>query len=402
MTGYLIRRVFQMFIVVLVSAAASYAILNFAPGGPMAGLRQVTQSTRFRITEEDILRIRAYFELDLYLPYRFTRWLVGWPTGPVMIGGQELFANTPIGCRKPIEGVFADDKGNFTTRVIGCDEYVYFKNLEGRRASRGVLFGDFGNSWRLNRDRPVTDLLLSRLPNTLQLGGLSILLALILGIPLGIYSAIYQYSRFDYIFTTLAFLGSSMPTFFFGIMMILFFSILPRLNGLPYLPPGSAEAVRDYIIPMFGNDVVIKAGSTLDRVLHLILPVSVLTIISVAGWSRYIRSSMLEVLRQDYVRTARAKGLIERVVIFKHTLRNALIPFATIIVFTLPGIFGGAIITETIFSWPGMGRLYFLALGDYDYPVAMSILFITAVLTVTATLIRDILYTLLDPRIRYK
>lgn len=402
MTGYLIRRVFQMVIVVLVSAAASYAILNFAPGGPMAGLRQVTQSTRFRITEEDILRIRAYFELDLYLPYRFTRWLVGWPTGPMMIGGQELFANTPIGCRKPIEGVFRDSKGNFQTRVIGCDEYVYFKNLEGRRASRGVLFGDFGNSWRLNRDRPVTDLLLSRLPNTLQLGGLSILLALILGIPLGIYSAIHQYSRFDYIFTTLAFLGSSMPTFFFGIMMILFFSILPRLNGLPYLPPGSAEAVRDYIIPIFGNDVVIKAGSTLDRVLHLILPVSVLTIISVAGWSRYIRSSMLEVLRQDYVRTARAKGLIERVVIFKHTLRNALIPFATIIVFTLPGIFGGAIITETIFSWPGMGRLYFLALGDYDYPVAMSILFITAVLTVIATLIRDILYTLLDPRIRYK
>lgn len=402
MTGYLIRRFFQMILVVLVSAAASYAILNFAPGGPMAGLRQVTQGTRFRITQEDIMRIRAYFELDLYLPVRFTRWLVGWPTGPIMIGGQELFATTPIGCRKPIEGTFADDKGNYTTRVIGCDEYVYFSSLEGRRASRGVLFGDFGNSWRLNRDRPVTDLLLSRLPNTLQLGGIAILLALVLGVPLGIYSAIHQYSRFDYIFTTLAFLGSSMPTFFFGIMMILFFSVIPRLNGWPYLPPGSAEAFRDYVIPIFGNQVPVEAGSTLDRVLHLILPVSVLTIISVAGWSRYIRSSMLEVLRQDYVRTARAKGLIERVVIFKHTLRNALIPFATIIVFTLPGIFGGAIITETIFSWPGMGRLYFLALGEYDYPVAMSILFITAILTVIATLIRDVLYTLLDPRIRYK
>lgn len=404
MTGYLIRRLFQMLIVVLVSAAASYAILNFAPGGPTAGLRQATQSSRFRITEEDIQRIRAYFELDLYLPYRFTRWLVGWPTGPIMIGGQELFANTPIGCRKPVEGVFTDDKGNFTTRVIGCDEYVYFRSLEGRRASRGVLFGDFGNSWRLNRDRPVTELLLSRLPNTLQLGGLSIVFALALGIPLGIYSAIHQYSRFDYIFTTLAFLGSAMPTFFFGIMMILLFSVLPRVSDLPlpYLPPGSAEAVRDYVIPFFTTEVTIKAGSLTDRILHLILPVSVLTIISVAGWSRYIRSSMLEVLRQDYVRTARAKGLIERVVIFKHTLRNALIPFATIIVFTLPGIFGGAIITETIFSWPGMGRLYFLALGDYDYPVAMAILFITAVLTVTATLIRDILYTLLDPRIRYK
>lgn len=393
-----------MVLVVLVSAAASYAILNFAPGGPTAGLRQATQSTRFRITEEDLQRIRAYFELDLYLPFRFTRWLVGWPTGPVMLGGQELFANTVIGCRKSIEGTFADDKGNFQTRVIGCAENVYFKDLVGRRASRGVLFGDFGNSWRLNRDRPVTDLLLSRLPNTLQLGGISIVLALVLGIPLGIYSAIHQYSRFDYIFTTLAFLGSSMPTFFFGIMMILFFSVIPRIAGdMPYLPPGSAQAVRDYVVPMFfGNELIVKAGSSLDRILHLILPVSVLTLISVAGWSRYIRSSMLEVLRQDYVRTARSKGLTERVVIFKHTLRNALIPFATIIVFTLPGIFGGAIITETIFSWPGMGRLYFLALGEYDYPVAMAILFIIAVLTVTATLIRDILYTLLDPRIRYK
>ena len=114
-------------------------------------------------------------------------------------------------------------------------------------------------------------------------------------------------------------------------------------------------------MPWFGT---VTAESTLDRALHLILPVVVLTIVSVAGWSRYVRASMLEVLRQDYVRTARAKGLIERVVINKHALRNALIPFVTLVVFTLPAMFGGAIITETIFSWPGMGRLYFLALGD--------------------------------------
>ena len=126
----------------------------------------------------------------------------------------------------------------------------------------------------------------------------------------------------------------------------------------------------------------------------------VLTLVSVSGWSRYVRGSMLEVLRQDYVRTARAKGLAERFVIMKHALRNALIPFVTIVVFTLPGIIGGAIITETIFSWPGMGRLYFLALGESDYPVAMAILFLIAILTVFATLLRDILYTLVDPRIR--
>ena len=151
-------------------------------------------------------------------------------------------------------------------------------------------------------------------------------------------------------------------------------------------------------MPWFGT---ITAESTLDRALHLILPVAVLTIISVAGWSRYVRSSMLEVLRQDYVRTARSKGLTERVVINRHALRNALIPFATLVVFTIPALFAGAIITETIFSWPGMGRLYWLALGEYDYPVAMAFLLISAVLTVIATLIRDVVYTFLDPRIRY-
>ncbi|MDD2696262.1 MAG: ABC transporter permease, partial [Anaerolineales bacterium] len=197
--------------------------------------------------------------------------------------------------------------------------------------------------------------------------------------------------------TTLAFFGSSMPTFFFGLLLILLFSILPKGAGLPYLPPGSSEAVRDYIIPGLGN---VEAGSTVDRFLHLILPSAVLAMAYVAGWSRFVRASMLDVLRQDYVRTARAKGLIERVVIIKHALRNALIPFITVAVFAIPALFGGAIITESIFSWPGMGRLYILALGDYDYPVAMALLLITAVLTVLATLLQDILYTMVDPRIR--
>jgi peptide/nickel transport system permease protein len=188
-----------------------------------------------------------------------------------------------------------------------------------------------------------------------------------------------------------------MPTFFFGILLIMFFSVLPKRAGLPYLPPGSSEAVRDYVIPWLGN---IAPGTFQDTFLHLVMPVIVLTIASVSQWSRYVRTSMLEVMRQDYVRTARAKGLREKAVILKHALRNALIPFVTIVVFSLPGLFSGAIITETIFSWPGMGRLYFLALGSSDYPVAMAILFITAVLTVLATLLRDILYTLVDPRIR--
>ena len=145
----------------------------------------------------------------------------------------------------------------------------------------------------------------------------------------------------------------------------------------------------------------LPAGSALDQAIHLVLPVITLTIVSVSGYSRYIRGSMLEVLRQDYVRTARAKGLMERFVIVKHALRNALIPFVTLLVFELPGLFGGAIITESIFSWPGMGRLYYSALTNNDYPVAMAIFFIIAVLTLIATLLRDIAYTIIDPRIRF-
>ena len=139
----------------------------------------------------------------------------------------------------------------------------------------------------------------------------------------------------------------------------------------------------------------------MDRVVHIIMPAIMLSLLYMTGWSRYSRSSMLEVLRQDYVRTARAKGLMERVVIIKHALRNALIPVVTILVFDIAVIFGGAILTETIFSYPGMGRLYFDALGFSDWPVVMAYLFIVAVLVVVATLIRDIVYTVVDPRIRF-
>jgi peptide/nickel transport system permease protein len=260
------------------------------------------------------------------------------------------------------------------------------------------LFGDFGRSWTILRDRPVSELIGSRVPKTVKLLGTELIISLCIAIPLGIYSAVKQYSKFDYFFTTLAFMGSAMPTFFFGILMILFFSVLPKIAGWPYLPPGSSEAVRDYMIPLIGT---IKAGSQTDLILHMILPVMVLVFVSVSTYTRYIRASMLDVLRQDYVRTARAKGLKERVVIVKHALRNALIPFITIIVFSIPGLFGGALITEAVFSWPGMGRLYVQALGNYDYPVNMAILFITAVLTVIATLLRDVLYTIVDPRIRF-
>ncbi|MCA9993077.1 MAG: ABC transporter permease, partial [Anaerolineales bacterium] len=145
----------------------------------------------------------------------------------------------------------------------------------------------------------------------------------------------------------------------------------------------------------------ISAGSFADMLLHLVLPTMMLSLLSLAGWSRFMRSSMLEVLRQDYVRTARAKGLRERSVIMKHAARNALIPLITIVVFEIPGIFGGAIITETIFNYPGMGRLFIQALSSDDWPIVMAYLFISAILVVIATLVGDILYTIVDPRIRF-
>jgi peptide/nickel transport system permease protein len=397
MTNYLIRRTFQMLIVLLLSAAVTYALLMLAPGGPLQGLRQIQQNDRTRITPEDMARIRARFELDLYLPFRFTRWLAGWPTGPINLFGQTYLADFQVGCAIPVEESVRQSDGRFLIRNAGCADFVRMNELVGRRSSRGVLFGDFGDSWGILRDRPVSLVLNSRLPYTLQLIGLATLISLFIGVPLGIFSAVRQYSIFDYIVTTLAFMGSAMPTFFFGIVLILVFGILFKRAGWIYLPPGDAQSVRDYVIPILGE---VSKGSFKDIVLHLIMPTSVLVFVQVAGWSRFVRASMLEVLRQDYVRTARAKGLLEQVVIAKHALRNALIPFVTVAVFTIPGVFGGAIVTETVFNWPGMGRLFFDALGRNDYPVSMAILLISAFLTVVATLLGDVLYTLVDPRIK--
>jgi peptide/nickel transport system permease protein len=232
----------------------------------------------------------------------------------------------------------------------------------------------------------------------------SLILSLLIGVPIGVYSAIRQYSKFDYAATTVSFIGSAMPTFFFGLMLILIFSVVPVLleEELPWLirlPPGLRESIRPYEVASWLPTVT--PGSIADQFLHLLMPLFVLTFFSTAQWSRFVRSSMLEVMRQDYVRTARAKGLWERSVIVKHALRNALIPFVTILVLQIPNLFAGATITETVFAWPGIGFLYVDALNRNDWPVALAFIFITAILTVIATLLGDILYTVVDPRIKY-
>lgn len=263
----------------------------------------------------------------------------------------------------------------------------------------GVLRMDFGVSW--SSRQPISEIIANRLPQTILLTLTSTILSLIVAIPIGIYSAVKQYSAMDYVVTTFTFFGTAMPSFWLGLMLILVFAISFQKWGLPYFPAGAVTSVRTPPEGSLLRLLNITPGDFMDRAVHLALPTITLSLLSMATWSRYMRASMLEVLRQDYVRTARAKGLAERMVIVKHAMRNALIPIVTIVVFTIPAVFGGATITETIFSWPGIGRLYFDALGKSDWPLVMVVLFISSVLTVVATLVGDILYTMVDPRIRY-
>jgi peptide/nickel transport system permease protein len=205
-----------------------------------------------------------------------------------------------------------------------------------------------------------------------------------------VFSAVKQYSTLDYAATAFSFMGISMPIFWLGLMMIILFSLKFKQWGLPALPAGGVVASRG-----------INAGTLSDRFLHLIMPTIALSLLYMATWSRFMRTSMLDVLHQDYVRTARAKGLIERVVIAKHAFRNALIPLITIVALQLSALFGGAVITETVFAYPGMGHLYFNAIGRSDWPLVMGYLLILAVIVVLSNLLADIAYVVVDPRIRY-
>lgn len=270
------------------------------------------------------------------------------------------------------------------------EKYGYDESIASKYVKwlRNVLTGDWGNSFVTKR--PVIQEIKDRLPNTLLLMGIAFVVTLLIAIPLGIFSALKQYTVFDHILTTLAFAGQSLPVFWFGLVLIIVFAVelTNPATGRPLLP-GAGMATPG------------APFSIADRVRHLILPVTMLSAVSAAGYMRYMRSSMLEVINQDYVRTARGKGLQERVVLYRHALRNALIPIVTLIALDLPILFNGAIFTETIFAWPGMGRLFLDAAFKTDYPVLMALLMINTVLIVFFNLLADIAYAFLDPRIRY-
>jgi peptide/nickel transport system permease protein len=251
-----------------------------------------------------------------------------------------------------------------------------------------VLQGDWGTSQITLR--PALVEITERLPNTMTLSMTAFALALLIAIPIGIISAIRQYSFFDHLMTTLAFLGQSIPIFWFGLICIIIFTATfknPNTGG-PLLPGGG----------MYTIGAPFSLG---DRVVHLILPASVLAIYSLASYVRYMRAGMLDVLHQDYVRTAYAKGLRERQVMLRHAFKNAILPLVTIIGLDIPVLLSGTLITETIFSWPGMGRLFFNSIERGDYAVMMGVLMMSASLVVLFGLLTDIVYGFLNPRIRF-
>jgi peptide/nickel transport system permease protein len=251
--------------------------------------------------------------------------------------------------------------------------------------------GDFGYSF--GQMRPISEILPDVLWNTLQLTLISLVVIFVVGMLIGIVQAVRQYSLADNVLTFLALFFYSMPSFWFALMLILIFSLRAGQEGWALQLPASGMTSIDYEY-MSGGDKL------MDRLRHLLLPAIALGIGSAAGVARYMRGSMLEVIHQDFIRTARAKGLSERTVIFKHALRNALIPIITLLGLYLPFLLSGAVLVETIFAWPGMGRTIVEAILARDYPLVMATSFVIAAIVVLGNLLSDLLYAVVDPRIR--
>lgn len=247
----------------------------------------------------------------------------------------------------------------------------------------GLLRGDWGYSYFTGE--PVLVMIGQRLPNTLLLLGVTYVATAMIALPVGVIGAVRQYSATDHVLTLLAYFGLSMPFFWLALLLMILFSV-----QLHWLPPEG-----------FG-----QTGWTLaalvSRARHLAMPVTVLTAYSVARWSRFLRSGMLETLNHPFIRAVRAKGVPERRVIYRHALRNAILPLLTVIGIDFGYLFGGAVVTETIFAWPGMGRLFFTALSERDFPVILGVVVLGAVLIIVANLLTDIAYSFVDPRIWYE
>lgn len=343
MGQYIIRRLLQAIPLLLILSAILF-FLTSQMGDPLA----MFGGRRGTLRAEDRRRLTRQLGLDQPFYVQYIVWLVG----------NDWMQIDTDGDRVP-------------------DSY-------GTR--KGVLRGDFGKSFATQQ--PVIEMILERLPNTLILMLTAEAVIIILSLVIGVTTAVRQYSLYDNVTTAASFIGYSFPIPLLAIALIYIFGVNFKKWGLPYLPT----------VGMFEPG----AGKTVPQVLwHLVLPVLALSLISVAGYSRFVRSNMLEVMSQDYVRTARAKGLSERLILLKHALKNAALPLVTIIGLDLPFLLAGAVVTESIFAWPGMGRLFYDHTTKSDFPVLMGILMMIAVAVVVFQIITDIAYTYLDPRIRY-
>jgi peptide/nickel transport system permease protein len=363
-TRYIIRRLIGTIPTLFVVSLLIYSILQLAPGGPEQRFEQNP-----KVTPAAIAAFRHRWGLDQPIPVQYCRWV-----GVCNPDGQGL-------------GVLISNQGlpNFLPSFFGGGD-------------NGVLHGDLGYS--SNTGATVASLIGQRVLPTVILAGISLLVWILLALLTGVLAAVKRYGKADTAITIFNYVGFSFPTFWLGLMLIVVFAA-----NLKLLPAGGMWDTRT--IPIFGSPEYWAyfgqhpGNALLDLGRHLVLPVITLVFVNIAGDSRFIRAAMIDSLGQDFVRTARAKGVAERTVVFRHALRNALLPVITNIALELPFLFAGAIATETIFSWPGMGLAYIQAVRTYDYPVLMGILVITAVVVVLANLLADILYAVVDPRISY-
>ncbi len=261
---------------------------------------------------------------------------------------------------------------------FGLDQPVMVQYV--RWLERVVLHGDFGYSYVTGE--PVLDMIRARVPATLELMGSAFVVAFLLGLSGGVVAALKRHTRYDAIVMAIALLGISIPVFWLGLMAVMLFT------------------VQWHLLPSGGMYTLGMPFSVLDHIRHLIMPTLVLSLLFMASWSRYMRASMSEVLQQDYVSVARAKGAGGRAVVFRHAVRNAAIPVITVIALNLPALFTGSVITETIFAWPGMGRLFYDGLLRQDYTRLMGIIFIASALIALLNLVADLVHGYLDPRVR--
>jgi len=344
MTRYIIRRLLQAIPLLAIISIILFILMKNV-GDPLATLggRKATRS-------EDRARLSCQLGFDQPVMLQYVYWLVGNDWTPARDCNHD--------------GV-AEIKGEL----------------------QGVLRGDWGIS--LSARKPTVDIILDKLPNTLLLMLTSEVVIVLGGLALGIYSALRQYSLMDNLVTTLSFIGFSMPIFFVALAAMFIFGVAFRRMGLPYFPTSL----------MFDP----RVGETIPQVLwHMVLPVFSVSVISFAAYSRYIRGAMLEVMNQDYVRTARSKGLPRRDIVLIHALKNASLPIVTIVGLDLPLLLGGAVVTEGIFTWPGMGSAFLSFVSKGDVAVVMGILMMISVAVVVFQLITDMAYAWLDPRIRFE